>query len=269
MIPVNDIMNHINEWNDPAVSTWKTEVGSRFENLFVTTPTEAVAVLQNVLIAPVQAAGLALKTGARAVSWISGSEAVKRFEEKMPNLPDFILTLARIVVYSIGTVLTATLGVISPSANFNIHCSLGIAINRKEELLLLEEEIRREAEENKIEAKKEGEIKQPPAVFEKKMAVVKENLEEAFEGVKELFEKAEETVKEKIDRALEDVTASDNEGDVEEDYEDALDELEADDEEEKQPAALTQTFTGGIANISKKIVNFVSFGRLFENTSSA
>lgn len=171
MIPVNNILNRVQGWNDNQdASSFKKIAGSRATNLFLTAPTEVAAVAQNILLTPVVAASALLKIGAKIVSVISGSEAVKKFEEKLPGFTDLLRTVARIVAYSIGTVLTATLGVVAPTANFKVHCALGLAINKREEAIqaalneLKAEEAKKQAEEEAAKAAAEKAAEEQRAV---------------------------------------------------------------------------------------------------------
>lgn len=160
MVPVNELLNRGNDWNTcQANNAFKRFMAPRVANLCLVAPLEAVAVAQNILIVPVQSVGIVLNVGAKMISVISGSKAVKNFQEKMPNLTDLVRTIARIVTYAVGSVLTATLGVLSPYANFKVQCALGHAINRREEAIkvaLLEAEITKLADE----AAKKAAVKQ-------------------------------------------------------------------------------------------------------------
>lgn len=161
MGPVNNILNRINTWNDPEVGAFKRVIGARAANVFVTVPTELAAVAQNVLLAPVYTASTALKLSAKTVAYISGSETVKNFEAKLPGFTELLRTVARIVAYSIGTILTATVGVISPKANFNMHCALGLAIDKREEVVKITfEEIKANEAAEKIEEQRVVELQE-------------------------------------------------------------------------------------------------------------
>lgn len=136
MGPLNNILNRIDANNDQTARPIKNAVFSRATNLFVTFPTEVAAIAQNILLTPFHAAGAVLKTGVKVVSLATGSQAVKNFEAKLPGFTDLLRTVTRIVAYTIGAGLTLTLGVLSPKANFNAHCALGLAINQRREAVL-------------------------------------------------------------------------------------------------------------------------------------
>lgn len=126
MNSVSYMLNKVNEWNDPSHSALTRHVGTRATNLFITTPVEALAVAQNVLlIAPFQAVSMTLKVGARVIQVITGSEAVKNFADNRPGLSDLMRTVARTFAYAIGTLLSATLGVLSPTTNYRVQQALG------------------------------------------------------------------------------------------------------------------------------------------------
>lgn len=143
--PLHNLLNRIDGWSESG-STFKGVIGARAANLVVAVPTELGAVAQNVLLTPVQAAGIILGLGARVVAFISGSATVKQFQESMPGLTDFLRTVARIVAFSIGTGLTATVGVVSPTANFKAQCALGLVYSEKQEAEAREAEIKRLAQ---------------------------------------------------------------------------------------------------------------------------
>lgn len=142
MIPVNELLNRINDWQLTDQNAFKRHVSSRITNLCATAPIEAIAIAQNIIIAPFQAAGIVLNAGTRVISVISSSQAIKDLQDSLPNLKDLMGTIVKIVGYAIGTVFTATLGVISPSANFKVQCAFGLAIDLRDEAIkiALEEE---------------------------------------------------------------------------------------------------------------------------------
>lgn len=247
MIPVNELLNRVNEWNAPEYNTFKRHVGTRLTNLYATAPTQALAVAQNILIVPFQAVGVALNAGVKVVTMINGSQAAKDFRAKLPDLTDLVRTVARIVLYAIGTALTATLGVISPETNFTVQCALGLAINQREEAIknaLIEAEMERL---NQAAVQQEAErvaIKQNAAAIDElnKMMTVQEIItqkqneakDEAIEAAGQMFievekgatsltpSRANPAVEQEVIRDLEEVNEVEDESDVENDIDDSL-----------------------------------------------
>lgn len=146
MITVNALLNRAHDWQHSKNNGFTRHIAPRITNLFATAPFEGLAIAQNIIMAPIQVLGVTLNCGAKLVSCISGSKSVKNFQAKMPDFTDLLRTITRIFTYTIGTLLTATVGFISPSANFKIQCALALAINRREELAkmaILEAELER------------------------------------------------------------------------------------------------------------------------------
>jgi hypothetical protein len=132
MDPVNNILNYTNALNtDRNAGFFKKQIAPRVINLVVGTPTEVVAIGEKILLAPFQAAGAVLQLAVKPISWLSGSQAIKNFENKLPNFTNLLKTIARIVAYTIGTALTATVGFLAPHANFRAHCALGLAYDKQ------------------------------------------------------------------------------------------------------------------------------------------
>lgn len=206
MGPVNNILNRVDGLSHQD-SLFKSIICSRATNLFVTTPTELLAVAQNVILTPIQAASSILKLGTKTVACISGSETIKNFDAKLPGLTDLLRTVARIVAYSIGTVLTATLGVISPKANFAVQCGIGLAINLREEEILAAQEEAEIAEARKqyelLLAKLEAEKAEDAAQAAKEAQRSAE--QEALNNLALAYETAEKIETQVEDSILEDI----------------------------------------------------------------
>ena len=97
MIATNELLNRINDWNAPEQNVFKRHIGSRLTNLCVTAPMQTLAVAQNIIIAPFQVVGMTLNLATKPVCSICSSQALRDFRANLPNLGDFIRTLARIV----------------------------------------------------------------------------------------------------------------------------------------------------------------------------
>lgn len=132
MGPLNTTFNLVNSWNNAGI--FKREILSRTTNLVVALPTEIAAIGQNAIQSVVYTGSAVLKTAVRTLSSISGSEAIKNFEAKLPGFRDLLKAISRIVAYAFGSLLTATFGVIHPAANFRMHCNLGLIHKLKDEV---------------------------------------------------------------------------------------------------------------------------------------
>ncbi|MEI8124166.1 MAG: hypothetical protein WCG42_00240 [Parachlamydiaceae bacterium] len=184
----------------------------------VVTSTEALVVAGKVLFtAPKELVGSVVGLGARVISVISGSEAVKKFADSMPTLSDFIKTVVKTVGYAMGTVFSATLGVLSPSANYRLHCSLGLATHLyvakienyvvyaqqvEQELKDVFETVHSDVQEVATVAAKTAEVIAEEVVHaaEKEVAVIKEKVvaeeEVDYSGLSTLFEEQPKIVPE-------------------------------------------------------------------------
>lgn len=94
-------------------------------------------VIENIFRGAVQTVSFGLKLPIKPISWISGSEAVKNFENKFSGVSDLLKTVARIVKHAIG-VFAATAGVIIPRAAIYLHDKLGLSVDKRAAALLEE-----------------------------------------------------------------------------------------------------------------------------------
>jgi len=129
MSPLNNMLNRINTWNTPEEGFIKKEIGARLANFFFTLPLEITAIAENILATGVYTASTALKSSMKVVTFLSGSEAIDKFEKKLPGFLDLLKSIARVVAYTfIGLPSTILFGVIiSPEANYQLHCKQGLA----------------------------------------------------------------------------------------------------------------------------------------------
>lgn len=187
MSPLNNILNRVDGLSHQD-SLLKSAFCSRATNLFITTPVEVLSVAQNVLLAPVQAASTILKFGAKTIAYISNSQAIRNFEAKLPGFTDLLRTIARVVAYTIGAALTATVGFVSPRANFAIHCAFGLATNNRKEAILAAQELEKAKEEQRD--------------YEEILRVLEaeelNNLEIAFNAVNQAEQEIEDSVVEHV-----------------------------------------------------------------------
>jgi hypothetical protein len=158
MGPLNNCMNRINGWSQPINPTTGQPQG--FARRHIATrvataccfPQEIAAIVQNALLSVVQAPCAVLKLGVGTAACIfKSSDLLQKLNNKLPySLTDFMRTVARVIGYAIGAFSTITLGaLISPSANFRLHCALGLVSNQREAALkaLLEKQELKKQEE--------------------------------------------------------------------------------------------------------------------------
>jgi len=145
MSPLHHVLNRIHAWNEQGY-TFKSVICSRATNLGVSTPLSVLAVAQNTIAIPFAAAGTAAKMIVKPVAWISGSKALNHFDKQLPGITDLLLRIANIIRYVFATAANATLGVLSPSANFKAQCALGTTYDKQAVIKAVQELARRAAE---------------------------------------------------------------------------------------------------------------------------
>lgn len=145
MSPLHNVLNRVHAWNQQGY-TFKSVICSRTTNLGVSTPLSLLAVAQNTLAAPFAAAGTATKIIVKPVAWISGSKALNRFANQLPGMTDLLLRISNVIRYILAAAVNATLGVISPAANFRAQCALGTTYDKQAIMAAIQELARRAAE---------------------------------------------------------------------------------------------------------------------------
>lgn len=147
MDPLNNWMNCVDRMSQKTDAngnpqSWMTRnVATRAATLFVGVPLELAAVAQNIIRAPIEAVGVVGKLAVKAARVVSSAEFLRKAEDALPTFQQLVKTVARIVAYVVGTVFTATLGVISPARNFKLHCDvpyLNLATNHRAQNLAAE-----------------------------------------------------------------------------------------------------------------------------------
>lgn len=133
MGPINAILNQVNTLNDQNIGFFRKQIQSRATHLLVIAPIESAETIKNIFTLPVQSAGAILKGASKAAALVTGSEAIKKFEEKLPGLKDLLCTICKVFTFAIGAFLSATVGVLYPKINYNLHCALGLALDPKRE----------------------------------------------------------------------------------------------------------------------------------------
>lgn len=145
MGPLHNVLNRVHAWNEQGY-TFKSVICSRAANLCVATPLSALAVAQNIFATPFTAVGTAAKMVVKPVAWISGSKALHRLANQLPGITDLLLKIANIVRYVLSAAANATLGVLSPTANFRAQCALETTYDKKAAIQAIQELARRAAE---------------------------------------------------------------------------------------------------------------------------
>lgn len=95
-------------------------------------------VAKNMLQGTIQIPGVAAKWVIKPFSWISGSEAVKKFESRFPGLSDLLKTVARIVAFAIGAGVAGTVGIVYPRAGIKLHDAMGLSYDKRAAAILEE-----------------------------------------------------------------------------------------------------------------------------------
>lgn len=158
MGPLNLVMNKVDSWSQKVDEmevhqSWaKRHLLTRAVTVAAGVPLEITAVFQNIIATPVYAVGVVCKLATKTLRVCSSAEFLKKVDDALPSLADLARTVLRIIAYAVGTVFTATLGYLSPSANFRLHCSvpfLDLASNVRENKLKSEWQQKIEAEKQK------------------------------------------------------------------------------------------------------------------------
>jgi hypothetical protein len=220
---VNNVLNRIDAYNDLNVGFCKREIQSRATNLFVTAPLEFTEIIKNIFMTPVHAASTVLKTTVKATALVTGSISLKKFEEKLPGFNDLLRTISKVFAYTIGTFLSATVGVLFPNINYKLHCALGLATNPRleemhfqfednEELTLEEQELLNNLNLAFAMARQiEEEARQT-------MQATANRIKETCEAAAQTIKHAAETSSTAIKKAGEDVKPEPNAGEERKEY---------------------------------------------------
>lgn len=157
MSPLTCMLNRFDSWNNHETCLFKKNVVARAANILVITPLEVAAVVENVFSTSVYVASTFLKSFLKTASLLTNSKGLKNFQAKLPGFTDVLRSIARVVAYTLGTALTLTIGILSPKTNFEMHCTMGLTINKQQEAALTAMEEIEAAEEAKQNAQREME----------------------------------------------------------------------------------------------------------------
>lgn len=139
MSPLNSIINYSGEISI-SHSYFKSTICSRVISVFGGVTCELFATVQNAINIPVTATLLSIKFFAKIINFSVGSHSLREFEINLPGLYDLIKTVLKTIGYAIGTLCTASLGLISPYANFRLHVAFGLVSDINVETALMQAE---------------------------------------------------------------------------------------------------------------------------------
>jgi hypothetical protein len=108
-------------------------VGSRFTTVVAGVPLEILAVAQNLIKLPFEAAQMVIKLPAKIINTCVDSPSLNEFASSLPGPIALLKTALKVLGYAIGAFFTATLGLLSPKANFNLHVFLSLVKDEKAE----------------------------------------------------------------------------------------------------------------------------------------
>lgn len=132
MSPLNGLMNHVTELSN-SENCFTRNISSRAAMILGGIPLELLAAIQNVISLPFQPIGICCKFSVKILNLCCGSQFLSDVEDSLPGIRQIFVTAYKIVAYTIGTIFTGILGLISPMANFRLHCALSLVRNEKEE----------------------------------------------------------------------------------------------------------------------------------------
>jgi len=132
MSPLSGLLNHAVTMTH-SDSFLVRSLGSRFTTVIAGTPLEIIAIARNLIKLPFEAAQVVIKVPTKIISTCVDSPTLKEFDTSLPGPFALIKTAFKILGHVIGTFFTATLGLLSPKANFNLHVFLGLITDEKAE----------------------------------------------------------------------------------------------------------------------------------------
>jgi len=148
-------MNHTVEMTS-SDSFFKKQIASRVLMIAGGIPLEVLAMAQNLIKLPFEAATAAIKLPSKVANFCLRSKTLKEFERGLSGPFDVIKTALKVVGYAIGTSFTATFGFFSPSMNFKLHVKMHLIRNEKAETKRLHAETEaarlRDAQEKSMQA---------------------------------------------------------------------------------------------------------------------
>ena len=132
MTPLNTLMNYSIQLAE-SDSYFKSGISSRVLMAAGGAPLEAVVAVHNAIKLPFETVLFCVKIPAKACALFITSNNLKDFADHLPGPGTIVATALKIVAYTLGATFTLTLGIISPTANFKLHTSLGLIRDFKAE----------------------------------------------------------------------------------------------------------------------------------------
>lgn len=131
MSPFDRLMNRVDNCSD-STSFFKSQIGTRLTLGVGGIPLELLASVQNIIKLPFQVALATLKVPVKIINFALGSPTLKEYDHKLPGLLSLAKTVLKTIGYAIGTLFTATLGLIlSPHKNYRLHVLFGLVTDMK------------------------------------------------------------------------------------------------------------------------------------------
>lgn len=143
MIPLNYSINYAAELAQSPRLVHR-QLSSRCMSA-ISLPIELLALAENAIKLPFQAAACSIKLPITLLNMIIRSKTLRERADSLTSLKDLIQTTLKVIGYTTSFFLTATIGLISPYQNFKVHCTLSLTTDRAaEKARLLQNEKRRQ-----------------------------------------------------------------------------------------------------------------------------
>jgi len=144
MIPLNYSINYAAELSQSPRFAQR-QVSARCMSA-ISLPIELLAAAENAIKLPFQTAACAIKLPVTLLSIVAQSKTLRECADALTSLKDLLQTALKVIGYTAGFFLTATIGMASPYYNFKVHCALYLTTDRavEKERLLQEEKKRQE-----------------------------------------------------------------------------------------------------------------------------
>lgn len=158
MMIFNDCMNDSHRLLESS-TFYQRHITSRAFMMGIALPAEILATIQNIFKAAAELIFVTGKMIMKMVDFMDGSKSFQSTEQELPGIFTFIQTIEKVCLYILGTVLTATLGVLFPRLNFQFHTALGILRDHKSESILRQKELELIQQRDEFQQKLQESIK--------------------------------------------------------------------------------------------------------------
>lgn len=136
MDSINNLLNRIDAWGkdfnpetNESQSVFKRTVATRLATVFIGSILDITALAKEAFTAIC----VPTKKLLNKFKELSGSNCFDTVERNLPTTKNLSATMNRVAAYAIGAFSSVTVGIISPSANFDLHCNLNLARNVNQE----------------------------------------------------------------------------------------------------------------------------------------